>query len=687
MFVKRVVPLMIKKARNYVTNASLRDYQAEAIHSCTDAVDSGIKRIGVSLPTGGGKTVVFANLIDCMKQRSKKKKFRTLVLVHRRELALQARNAIEKYCPADNVEIEMSAMKADVNDSDVIVASVQSLIRRLEKYDPTDIDMIIVDEAHHCVAKTYRSILQHFNADSNDTMIPVVGFSATFERTDGKSLSEVFQKIVYHKEILDMIDNKWLCESKFTTVDVKADFSKIEGTSVGKDFDLGKLSKVMNVPEINQVILATYLEKKNEHGLKSSLLFGIDIAHLKALHEVFESNGVKSMYVTSETKKYDRESIIEDFKTGKIEVLMNCGIFTEGTDIPNIDCVLLCRPTKSRPLLVQMIGRGMRLHHSKEYCHVIDFINSSDVGVISVPSLLGMEDSSTLLDEKTLDEIKAINEAINEEMEKEKEKVEKANEELALQNMKMHDNYYKEFQEMVSKFDAMELTMTTYESLSQFCEQSNPASNESFSKMKLIEKEHKILFDSKRPWVKFQKDAWALSICNGSHVRLYKEVSKPKTDAVERRYVLKMYREIPTFEPKEQAVRFTSNDVVASKNLQEVVNKVDAIIAELQEGGSTSHANSARVDVSKFSRWRRDRPSQKQAQRVTRLLKQRFDKESWNYINISSNDIDDYVKGMSKGSASDLIFSASLAPVFPVRNLLRALDCQANMKQTTFLRM
>lgn len=196
-----------------------------------------------------------------------------------------------------------------------------------------------------------------------------------------------------------------------------------------------------------------------------------------------------------------------------------------------------------------------------------------------------------------------------------------------------------------------------------------------------------MLFDSKRPWVKFQKDAWALSICSGSHVRLYKEVSKPKNDAAERRYVLKMYREIPTFEPKEQAVRFTSNDVVASKNLQEVVNKVDAIIAELQEGGSTSHANSARVDVSKFSRWRRDRPSQKQAQRVTRLLKQRFDKESWNYINISSNDIDDYVKGMSKGSASDLIFSASLAPVFPVRNLLRALDCQANMKQTTFLRM
>lgn len=138
---------------------------------------------------------------------------------------------------------------------------------------------------------------------------------------------------------------------------------------------------------------------------KSTLVFCVDIAHVMAMAETFRRYGVDARYVTSNTHIKDRKELLEDFKNGKYPVLVNCGIFTEGTDIPNIDCVLLARPTQSRNLIVQMIGRGMRLHPGKEDCHVIDMVGSVEQGIISVPTLLGL-DPDELLDGASLAEVK-----------------------------------------------------------------------------------------------------------------------------------------------------------------------------------------------------------------------------------------------------------------------------------------
>ncbi|CAI4369392.1 CIC_collapsed_G0012040.mRNA.1.CDS.1 [Saccharomyces cerevisiae] len=450
----------------------LRDYQQDAIDACVNSIRQGTKRIGVSLATGGGKTVIFSNLINQLRQNYFKERqgnFKSLILVHRRELALQATATLKKIFPDLKVHIEMGKYDCDIEDSDVIVASVQTLIRRLHKYDTNSVNLIIIDEAHHSVANSYRSILDHFKASTAETKIPVIGFSATFERADKRALSMVMDKIVYHRGILEMIDDKWLCEAKFTSVKIEADLSDVKSTA--DDFQLAPLSSLMNTKEINEVILKTYLHKKQEKSLKSTLLFGVDKAHVQSLHKLFKDNGINTDYVTSDTKQIERDSIIQKFKNGETEVLMNCGIFTEGTDMPNIDCILLCRPTKSRSLLIQMIGRGLRLHHSKDHCHIIDFIGASSVGVVSAPTLLGIRSDDIEFDDATVEDLKAIQGEIIAKQQKIDERLRALfqTDEAAVENVTERNSVA----DWIHSANSVDLTLCSFDSFRNFTQSNN----------------------------------------------------------------------------------------------------------------------------------------------------------------------------------------------------------------------
>jgi len=147
--------------------------------------------------------------------------------------------------------------------------------------------------------------------------------------------------------------------------------------------------------------------------LKSTLVFCVDINHCKTLCGVLQAHGVNAQYVTGETAKYVRQDILEDFKQGKIAVLCNVLVFTEGTDIPNLDLLILARPTKSRPLLTQMVGRGLRLHKGKDTCHVIDMVSTMKVGVLSVPTLFGLPAGHSV-DKKLFAELDLDKEAVDE---------------------------------------------------------------------------------------------------------------------------------------------------------------------------------------------------------------------------------------------------------------------------------
>ena len=185
-----------------------------------------------------------------------------------------------------------------------------------------------------------------------------------------------------------MINEQWLADAIFTTVESKADLSAVKTSNTG-DFQTPSLSMAVNNPETNAITVRSWFKKAE--GRKSTLVFCVDIAHVIALTDTFKQHGINARYITSNTHPRVRGETLDAFKRGDFPVLLNCGIFTEGTDIPNIDCIILARPTKSRNLLVQMIGRGTRKHLGKENCHVIDFVSSLETGVVTTPTLFGLD--------------------------------------------------------------------------------------------------------------------------------------------------------------------------------------------------------------------------------------------------------------------------------------------------------
>ncbi|KAI0888838.1 P-loop containing nucleoside triphosphate hydrolase protein [Annulohypoxylon maeteangense] len=404
----KVSPLI----RTYASDAtrtlqkiSLRDYQEECIQSVLASVNNGHKRLGISLATGAGKTIIFTQLIDRIKPDSDEAN-QTLILAHRRELVEQAARHCANAYPLKKVEIEMGNMHAS-GSADITIASIQSINsgERIEKFNPDRFKLVLVDEAHHIVAPQYLRTLEHFSLDTKQEDSPIlVGVSATFSRTDGLRLGAAIDEIVYHKDYVDMIGDKWLSDVIFTTVETKADISKV-GSAANGDFHTRELSRVVNTKQVNEVTVRSWLAKAS--GRKSTLVFCVDLSHIDGLTETFHRFGVDARFVTGETPNVERSKLIDAFKNREFPVLVNCGVFTEGTDIPNIDCIILARPTRSRNLLVQMIGRGMRLHPDKTDCHIIDMVASLSTGIVTTPTLFGL-DPSELLEKASVSDMQRL---------------------------------------------------------------------------------------------------------------------------------------------------------------------------------------------------------------------------------------------------------------------------------------
>ena len=365
----------------------------------------GHKRLGVSLATGSGKTVIFTQLIERVEPPTKNAT-QTLILAHRKELVEQAARHCERAYPGKTIDIEMGNMHAS-GAADITVASVRSIVSgdRLSKYDPTRFKLVLVDEAHHIVAPGYMATLEHFGLDlPRDTGPALVGVSATFSRFDGLRLGAAIDHIVYHKDYVDMIGEKWLSDVMFTTVKSRVNLSKVRAGKDG-DFQTGQLSQAVNTDETNEITVKAWLSEAGQR--KSTLVFCVDLNHVASLTSMFRRHGIDAQYITGATKKRVRGERLDAFKKGEFPVLLNCGVFTEGTDIPNIDCILLARPTKSRNLLVQMIGRGMRLYSGKKDCHVIDMVASLETGIVTVPTLFGL-DPSEIVKETTPEAMKEL---------------------------------------------------------------------------------------------------------------------------------------------------------------------------------------------------------------------------------------------------------------------------------------
>lgn len=258
------------------------------------------------------------------------------------------------------------------NGEEVVSASVQTMVRRLNKFSPTDFDMVIVDEGHHSCATTYRKILDYFKPRLR------LAFTATPNRSDHVRLDDIYSDIIFQRDLRWAIKNGYLTDIYCRRVNIGYDISKVH--TRGGDYAPGELDKAMDGTA--DAIAQAY----RELATGATLIFAVSVQRAKDIAEKIPG----AVVVTGETK--DRASIIQDFTDGKIPCIVNVMVFTEGTDIPRVETIINARPTQSESLFTQMVGRGLRLYPGKDKLNLIDCVGTTGkANLCTAPTLLGID--------------------------------------------------------------------------------------------------------------------------------------------------------------------------------------------------------------------------------------------------------------------------------------------------------
>ncbi len=360
---------------------TLWPHQQEARAAAIDHLGRGNTLLVMA--TGTGKTHVFCHVAQHFALHGK-----VLILAHREELITQAADrlaAITGVTP----EIEMAEWHA-AGDSHFVVSSVQTMVKRLQKHSPTGYSLIIVDEAHHSLARTYRKILAYFDA-------PVLGVTATPDRGDKLAMGEVFDSVCYEYDILTAIHDGYLVPIRSHIKKlVGLDFSKIK--TVAGDLNQGELAEEM---ERDKPLLGVSDEVYRISGTRrKTLVFATSVHHAQLLCDIFNRHrdGI-ARFICGKTPKNDRRQALVDFRNDEFNILVNVGVYTEGFDEPSIEVVAIARPTKSRSLYCQMIGRGTRIFHGKDHLLVLNFAgNHGRHRLITPLDVLGGKHSQEVVD-------------------------------------------------------------------------------------------------------------------------------------------------------------------------------------------------------------------------------------------------------------------------------------------------
>ena len=367
----------------------LRPYQEEAVAAVEAALKRGVTHQMVVMATGCGKTKTAVTVSEKYK--------RVLWITHTEDLIKQSALAFikEKYDEAlvkhiDDIgfidyirdggmfaggNFKMGLVKADAffPQGNVVMASIQTLWRRLDKFRPDEFDLIVIDEAHLAASKTFRLTIEHFKPKL------CLFLTATPHREDNLLLSDVCDEIVYDFDIKKGIDGGYLCE--LDAVRVKTTTSLDNVRTTGGELNQKDLAEEIDNPQRNQLVVSSYL--KYAKG-RQAIFYCVDVNHAVNLAGVFNDLGVPCKAVSSnEQLTPDRSKTIRDFKDEKLMVLTNCMILTTGVDIPNVGCVGMASPTKSLTKYLQVAGRGTRLKNERfvslfgQNCIILDYIDST----------------------------------------------------------------------------------------------------------------------------------------------------------------------------------------------------------------------------------------------------------------------------------------------------------------------
>ena len=352
----------------------LRPYQETARSNIQQQWASGVQRTLLVLPTGTGKTIVFAAVAEDEVRAGR----RVLILAHRGELLTQAADKIKK-----STGLECAVEKAESSCLGswlrIVVGSVQSLQRpqRLEQFPHDYFGTIVIDEAHHAITDGYRRVLDWFDSAH------VLGVTATPDRGDMRNLGEVFDSLAYEYKLTEAIRAGYLCRIMAQTIPLKLDISQVAMS--GGDYAVQGLGTALD-PYLDQIAwqMLRFCKKRK------TVVFLPLIATSRKFRDILNGIGFRAAEVNGQSE--DRAQILADFEAGKTNVLCNSMLLTEGWDCPAVDCVVILRPTKVRSLYSQMVGRGTRLAPDKENLLLLDFLWQTDRHELCRPADLICED-------------------------------------------------------------------------------------------------------------------------------------------------------------------------------------------------------------------------------------------------------------------------------------------------------
>lgn len=355
----------------------LFDYQRDAVDAIKTSWLGGMRRPAISAATGAGKTIMFAKAIEESGER-------TLVVAHRKEIIEQAAQKIGYVIDPREIGIVM----AERNQADypIVVASIQTIanpkrIARLGRFG-----LVVVDEAHHATSPVYRNAMRLLGA-SGSGPTKALGVSATWDRADGLGFDDVFDEIVYSIGIEQLIASGHLADISAIRIETELDTTGVRSNN--GDFSAEQLSQRIVDSNYADTLAAAVKQYASD---RISLVFAPNVRTADLYRDALIAEGINAVSVSGETPRSEREQAIADLRNRRIQAIVNVGVFTEGTDIPIVDCVVLGRPTQSRALFQQMVGRGLRNYPNKTNCLLIDCAGASQRNTLqSVATLFGRD--------------------------------------------------------------------------------------------------------------------------------------------------------------------------------------------------------------------------------------------------------------------------------------------------------
>ncbi|KAG0661148.1 hypothetical protein C6P46_004102 [Rhodotorula mucilaginosa] len=408
---------------------------------------------------------------------------------------------------------------------------------------------------------------------SGRARVPLLAFTATWGRADGLALGKVFEKIVWHADWLEMVQAKWLSAIQFTAVQVDRDtldLDKVKTSSVTGDYNLSSLARQVDTVEFAEAAVDAWFEKAQDR--RSTLVFGASVAHVVTLTNTFRARGIDARFVYEGTKQAERVETYQAFRAGEFPVLVNFGILTEGADFPEIDCVLLARPTRSQNLFLQMLGRGLRLSPAsgKRDCLLIDMIafTRNPEALVCTPTLFGLDPLSEI-DGQTAEQLQA--------RARESASAATSDEETPASVRKP---------ELLPYSLSYTHYATVFDLLGVDSDSSQPGGHRGVPISRL----------SRNAWVGCGNDVWVLELMGKGYIRIARHPEAPDN------YQAQLYTRLPAFVTGPGVVRYRSpQEIALHPNLAILLRTVDAYVKQ--------HSDFSDLSLGRYAPWRMGPPS------------------------------------------------------------------------------